>query len=410
MLRITGVYERSTVAGQSVLAFVPYGLPPRDPPLDVTGPVREELLAADKELARADIAADLVPAVDWFLYAFVRKEAVLSSQIEGTQATLLDILSFEASSGAERRADDRDVEEVCNYVDAVNWALGQLRDPGGLPLSVRLLSESHRRMMRGARGAEKAPGEIRRTQNWIGGTRPGNAAFVPAPPQHVGALLSDLERWLHANDPLPPLIRIGLAHAQFETIHPYLDGNGRIGRLLITLLLEHWGLLRQPILYLSHHFRRHRAEYYRCLGAVRTDGDWEGWLRYFLDGVANVASEAVEAARGLDRLVEGDRARILGAAAGSVAALRLHDELPRHPIVSVATVCRLLGTTKPTAAKAIAALESLGVLREVTGRSRDRWFHYAAYLERLEAGTELHESARAEPPPHPARNRFGVDL
>lgn len=288
--RATGRYERTTVGGEEVAAFVPFALPPADPPVIVDVVLAEPLRAAEQALVRLELAGEMVPSLDWFIYAFVRKEAVLSSQIEGTQATLVDLLTFEAQDGPEpRSAPDAGVEEVCNYLDALAHAREQLADAKGLPLSMRLLNETHARLMRGVRGAEKLPGEVRRSQNWIGGSRPGNAAYLPPPPHALGDVLGAFEKYLHADDSLPPLVRAGLLHVQFETIHPYLDGNGRIGRLLVTLLLEHWKLLTKPLLYLSLFFKRHREEYYRRLDAVRTLGDWEGWLDLFLDGVRTIA-------------------------------------------------------------------------------------------------------------------------
>ena len=331
----------------------------------------------------------MVPSLDWFIYAFVRKEAVVSSQIEGTQATLEDLLHFEAEE--DGKAVD-DVREVCNYLTAVGYARGQLRRPKGLPLSMRLLHEAHRRLMQGVRGAAKQPGEVRRSQNWIGGTRPANAVFVPPPPNELPALLGNLEKFLHAQNGLHPLVRIGLVHVQFETIHPYLDGNGRIGRLLITLLLEHWKLLSAPLLYLSLYFKRQRAEYYRLLGEVRRSGDWEGWMDYFLEGVATIADEAVIAARDIHALVSADREKLLGAKDASVTAIRLLDELPSHPVISIPRVVTLLDTTRPTAGKAVEVLEKLGIVAETTGKRRDRTFAYRAYLEKLRVGTELEET------------------
>ena len=243
--------------------------------------------------------------------------------------------------------------------------------------------------MRGVRGAERKPGEIRRSQNWIGGSRPGNAVYVPPPPHALAEALSAFEKYLHAGDTLPPLVRAGLLHVQFETIHPYLDGNGRIGRLLVTLLLEHWKLLGKPLLYLSLFFKRHRDDYYRRLSAVRVDGDWEGWTDFFLDGVATIADEAVASARELFALVTADRARVLQNDTTSVAGVRLFELLPRHPLVSVASVMKLLDTSKPTAARAIDTLSVAGVLLETTGKKRDRWYSYQGYLERLRVGTDL---------------------
>jgi Fic family protein len=356
--------------------------------------VAARLRAAEQALVRLELAGEMVPSLDWFIYAFVRKEAVLSSQIEGTQATLVDLLTFEAERTDNATPAKADVEEICNYLDALAFARGQLEDPAGLPLSMRLLHEAHRRLMRGVRGAEKQPGEVRRTQNWLGGTRPGNAAFVPPPPHALADALAAFEEYAHGDDGLPPLVRTGLLHVQFETIHPYLDGNGRIGRLLVTLLLEHWKVLTKPVLYLSLFFKRHRDEYYRRLNAVRVEGDWEGWLDYFLDGIATIADEAVSSARELFALVTTDRERIVEHAGTSVAAIRLFELLPRHPIVSVAYVMHKLGTSKPTAGRAVEALARAGVLVEITGKKRDRSWAYQSYLDRLRVGTEIEPSGR----------------
>jgi Fic family protein len=387
-MRVTGWDEVQNIGGEDVATFVPNALPPREPPLEVDSKRSVLLARAEQALARLEVAGEMVPSLDWFIYAFVRKEAVVSSQIEGTQATLVDLLEYEAEDD-RRRVED--VREVCNYLDALEYARRQFASPKGLPLSMRLLHEAHRRLMRGVRGHRKQPGEVRRSQNWIGGTRPGNAAFVPPPPEEVPALLGDLEKYLHADDTLPPLVRIGLAHVQFETIHPYLDGNGRIGRLLITLLLEHWKLLKAPLLYLSLFFKQHRAEYYRLLGEVRKSGNWEAWTDFFLDGVATIADEAVGTARDVFALVSADRQRVLAASGASVIAVRLLEQLPLHPVVTIPGIVKLLETTKPTAGKAVQLLESVGVLTETSGKRRDRTFAYKRYLERLRAGTELEE-------------------
>jgi Fic family protein len=386
-MRTTGRTLKRTVGGEEIATFVPYPLPPNNPPLIVHGELAALLSRAEQALARLEVASEMVPSLDWFIYAFVRKEAVISSQIEGTQATLIDLLEFEA--GQAGRVGVEDVNEVCNYLDAIKHARTQIKSARGLPLSMRLLNEAHRRLMRGVRGANKQPGEIRRSQNWIGGTRPGNAVFVPAPSKELPALLAELEKYLHTLNGLPPLVRIGLAHVQFETIHPYLDGNGRIGRLLITLLLEHWKLLSTPLLYLSLFFKRHRAEYYRLLGEVRRSGDWEAWMEFFLEGVATIAKEAVTAARDVFALISEDRRRLIAARGASVMAVRLMDRLPTHPVVTIPAVVKLLKTTKPTAGKAVQLLESLGVLAETTGKQRDRAYAYTAYLEQLRAGTEV---------------------
>jgi Fic family protein len=388
MARITGKYEHTSVGGEEVAAFVPHPLPPSGPPLALDANATELLRGAEHGLTRLDLAGEMVPSIEWFLYAFVRKEAVLSSQIEGTQASLVDLLRVEAGASPEG-ATEEDVEEVSNHLAALAHARSQISRKGGLPLSIRLLNQAHRRLLKGVRGADKRPGEIRRSQNWIGGTRPGNATFVPPPPREVSRLLGDLERYVHQTDPLHPLVRAALVHAQFETIHPYLDGNGRIGRLLVALLLEHWRLLSRPLLYLSLFFKQRRGEYYDRLSRVRTDGDWEGWTAFFLEGVATTAEEAVRDARSLFALVAQDRGRLIGSAGVSVSTLRLFEKLPRHPVVTLASVVRLLATTKPTAASAIAGLEKAGILSETTGRQRDRVFAYASYLKRLRSGTDL---------------------
>jgi Fic family protein len=402
--RATGRYERTTVGGEEVAAFVPHALPPMAPPVVVDAELAERLRAAEQALVRLELAGEMVPSLDWFIYAFVRKEAVVSSQIEGTQATLVDLLTFEAQEDAADKAQaavppTADVEEICNYLDALTHARKALADPRGLPLSMRLLNEAHQRLMRGVRGAEKLPGEVRHSQNWIGGSRSGNAMYVPPPPHALGEALGAFEKYIHTEDALPPLVRAGLLHVQFETIHPYLDGNGRIGRLLVTLLLEHWKLLTKPLLYLSLFFKRHRDEYYRRLNAVRIDGDWEGWLDFFLDGVATIADEAVASARELFALVAADRARVLAHEGMSVVALRLFELLPRHPVVTVASVMKVVDTTKPTAGRAIDLLVAAGVLVETTGKKRDRSFVYQSYLDRLRVGTELEV-----PRTRPARN------
>ena len=387
--RATGTYERTAGGGDEVAAFIPRALPPSDPPLAFDAAAAGRLQATEQALVRLELAGEMVPSLDWFVYAFVRKEAVLSSQIEGTQATLVDLLTFEAQEGGGAAAASADVEEVCNYLDALAFARGQLADPAGLPLSMRLLNETHKRLLRGVRDEERQPGEVRRSQNWIGGTRPGNAVYVPPPPHALGDVLSAFETYIHAEDPLPPLVRAGLLHAQFETIHPYLDGNGRIGRLLVTLLFERWKLLTKPLLYLSLFFKRHCEEYYRRLNAVRVEGDWEGWLDFFLEGVATIADEAVASARELFALVAEDRSRVLENAGASVAAVRLFELLPRHPILSVAFVMKQLGTSKPTAGRAVDALTDAGVLVEMTGKKRDRSWAYQRYLDRLRVGTEI---------------------
>lgn len=383
MARVTGQYQTTTVGGETVRAFVPHPLPP--PALAIEGHLATLHTNAVAAVTRLGVAGTMVPDADWFLYGFVRKEAVITSQIEGTQATLRDVLTFEATRKAER---PDDVQEVCNYVDALAHARREIKNPKGLRLTIRLLKESHKRLMRGARGAEKRPGEIRTSQNWIGGTRPGNAVFVPPPPSAVPETLSALERWIHGDDPLPPLVRAGLAHVQFETIHPFLDGNGRIGRLLIALLVEHWGLLPSPLLYLSLAFKRHQQAYYRLLSAVRTDGDWEGWTAFFLECVREAADDGVNTAQRLFALLNKDRRRLLNASGATVPAIRLFDTLPGQPVVTLAGAMKALKTTKPTAAKAISSLLDAKILKETTGRQRDRVYAYQGYLRLLTGDAE----------------------
>lgn len=380
MPRETGRYRVTKVHEEQVRAFLPHPLPPAKPPLAIEGERAELHVAALTALARLSVAGSMVPSTDWFLYGFVRKEAVLTSQIEGTQATLRDVLTYEATQQTDH---PDDVEEVCNYVEALTYARKQLATPKGLPLSTRLLCNAHRLLMRGGRGADQQPGEIRRSQNWIGGTRPGNARFVPPPPDEVSEAMAALERWLHSDDALPPLVKVGLAHVQFETIHPFLDGNGRIGRLLIALLVEHWRLLDQPLLYLSVAIRRRQQDYYARLAAVRTDGDWEGWTTFFLDCVREAADDGVRVAQALHALLVRDRQRLVGHERATVAAVQLLDRLPKHPVLTVPRAAEVLGLTAPPTRKAIDLLETIGVLRETTGKQRDRVYAYHEYLRIL---------------------------
>lgn len=358
-------------------AFIPAPLPP-DPPLDLSGPLRERLSEADYALGRLDGAVLTLPNPDLFVFMYVRKEAVLSSQIEGTQSSLQNLLAAEAQLFDPDTP--RDVNEVANYVRAMNHGLARLAD---LPVSVRLIREIHGELMQGVRGGRLAPGELRTSQNWIG---PGdctlaNATFVPPPPHEVPGALSDLERFLHDGAGLPPLIQVGLAHAQFETIHPFLDGNGRVGRLLITFLLTEKRLLGKPVLYLSHYFKQHRSEYYERLQAVRDAGDWEGWLGFFLEGVVSVSREAARTAAAILRMREEFRARIteeLGRAAAN--GQRVMDRLFDHPIVNVATVREWLDLTPAGANQIVSRLEGIGLLREITGYARNRRFVFEPYL------------------------------
>ena len=380
MTRTTGTYSISTTLDETVRAFVPHILPPTDPALP---PESFTNLNRQAELALARLAgvSGLVPSVDWLLYSAIRKEALLTSQIEGTQATLTDL--FDAEAGFKVSNTD-DVQEVSNYVRAFRWTQDQLRVRNGLPISVRLLCEAHRRLLDGARGAGKQPGELRRSQNWIGGTRPGNAVFVPPPPEHVPTLLADMERFIHdTSTDLPPMVKVALIHAQFETIHPFLDGNGRIGRLLIAALFEHWGLLSDPLMYLSGYLKQHMAEYYRRLSAIRTEGNWESWVRFFLEGVAIAAGDAEKTIIVVASLVSTDRKRLLQSTKAGPASYRLFEMLPIMPRFTIERVRQQLDTSFPTATAAVKLLEELGIVTEMTGQKKNRSYSYQAYVELL---------------------------
>ncbi len=381
----TGIYEVTSVGGERVRAFVPAPLPP-NPALILDGPLQQSLESAVLALGRLDGVSTLLPDEALFLYAYVRKEAVLSSQIEGTQSSLSDLLLFELDEAPGVPFDD--VVEVSNYVAALNHGLRRLRE--NFPLSNRLLREIHGVLLSRGRGSGKTPGEFRRSQNWIGGTRPGNAVFVPPPQTAVPDCMTALERFLHAEeDGLSVLLRAGLAHVQFETIHPFLDGNGRVGRLLVTLLLCHAGVLRQPLLYLSLYFKQNRATYYELLNQVRQTGDWEAWLTFFLEGVRLTATNAVSTAQRLIQMVQGDRSRIEateGRRTGS--ALRIHDALKARPILSLSAACSSTQLSFATASKAMELLVQNGVAREITGKRRGRIFVYDRYLSILNEGTE----------------------
>ena len=379
-MRSTGSYTTTTTLGEAVRAFVPKALPPARPALAAESYV-DGVRRAELALARLSGVSGLVPSVEWLLYSAIRKEALLTSQIEGTQATLTDLFDDEAGLAV---TNTDDVEEVTNYLRAFRLVRDNLRKPRGLPLSTRLLCDAHRLLLAGARGAGKQPGELRRSQNWIGGTRPGKAVFVPPPPERVAPLLADLERFIHdARPTLPPLVRVALAHVQFETIHPFLDGNGRIGRLLIAALLEQWRLLPEPLMYLSGYLKQHQAAYHRHLSAVRTDGDWEGWTRFFLDGVEAAAAEAERNIVAVASLVTADRRRLLAAPKAGAVSLRLFELLPLMPRFTIAQVRQKLDTTIPTATAAVKLLEDLGLVTELTGQKTNRSFSYQAYVELL---------------------------
>ena len=371
----------STV-GERVDAFAPPPLPPV-PPVDMkrlAGPLERANLA----LGRLDGMMSILPDTDLFLYMYVRKEALLSSQIEGTQSSLSDLLLFERAELSGTAPGD--VRDVVNYIAAMNHGLARIRQ--GFPVSQRLIREIHEELLSGGRGGGLQPGEFRRSQNWIGGTRPGNAVFVPPPHERVPDLLSDLEHFIHAETPdIPVLIEAGLVHVQFETVHPFLDGNGRLGRLLIVFLLCARGLLKEPLLYLSLYLKTHRQTYYSLLQRVRERGDWESWLEFFLEGVAETSHQATEAARELIALFAADRRRIEGLGRPAASALRVHAHLQRSPFAAVGETAEGLGLSPPTVARAIRHLERLGILRETTGRRRGQLFVYDAYLNILSRGT-----------------------
>jgi Fic family protein len=378
-----GGYHLTSSSGEPVWAFVPTPLPPR--PEVVLGPALQDLLTrAVHALGGLQAVGAFLPDPDLFLYMYVRKEAVLSSQIEGTSASLSDLLLSEHDAAPGAPLDD--VRQTSSYVRALTHGVRNIRDPTGLPLSNRLLREVHAILLDEGRGATRAPGEFRRSQNWIGGTRPGDAAFVPPPHERLEGLMADLETYLHSGG--NPLIRAALAHVQLETIHPFLDGNGRVGRILITLVLCESGLLTEPLLYLSLHLKRHRARYYELLGRVRSHGEWEEWLAFFLDGVISTARSAVTTTRAVTELLAVDRARVIADRA-SVATLRVFDALARGGVVARAPAAAArLGLAPRTAYAALENLESLGVVREVTGRRRDRVWVYDRYLHLLGEGTE----------------------
>jgi len=380
MKRATGTYVKSTTLGEVVQAFVPNSLPPKNPTLALE--VYQDLnRKAEMALARLSGVSGLVPSVDWLLYSAIRKEALLTSQIEGTQATLTDLFDEEAGF---KVSNTDDVEEVTNYLQAFRLVQEQLRDPKGLPISVRLLCDAHRLLLNGVRGAGKQPGELRRSQNWIGGTRPGNAVFVPPPPENVPQLLTDMERFIHDGvTDLPPMVKVALIHAQFETIHPFLDGNGRIGRLLIATLFEHWGLLAEPLMYLSGYLKQHHAEYYRRLSNIRSEGDWESWVTFFLEGVSVAAADAEHSIIEVASLIAADRKRLLQSPKAGPASYRLFEMLPMMPRFTIERVRQQLDTSFPTATAAVKVLEDLGIVTEMTGQKKNRSYSYQAYVELL---------------------------
>jgi Fic family protein len=380
----SGRYEISNTSGEQVRAFIPHDLPPK-PPLDLADTHQRLLERATLALGRLDSLSLLLPYPNFFLYAYVRREAVLSSQIEGTQSSLSDLLLFELEEVPGVPFDD--VVEISNYVAALEHGMARLRQ--GFPLSNRLIREMHDKLLAHGRGSEKSPGVFRRSQNWIGGTRPGTAHIVPPPPTEVEDCMTALEWFIHDERvPYPALMSAALVHVQFETIHPFLDGNGRVGRLLIALMLHHSGVLAQPLLYLSLYFKQHRTEYYRLLDIVRGEGDWEAWLEFFLHGVESTATSAVNTAQRLMALFKEDTGRIQKQGRSTATALQVYATLRERPAATLNEVCKRTGVTFPTAGKGMATLVELGIARELTGQRRNRIFVYDRYMSILSEGTE----------------------
>ncbi|HXJ21004.1 MAG TPA: Fic family protein [Polyangia bacterium] len=383
--RNTGEFVVRRIGGEDVRLYVPRPLPP-DPQLALTEADIDKLERANRALGRLDGLSQLLPDPDLFLYFYVRKEAVLSSQIEGTQSSLSDLLLFESETTPGVPLDD--VQEVSRYVAAMTHGVARLRED--FPFSLRLIREIHEKLLAKVRGAGKEPGQFRRSQNWIGGSRPGKAFYVPPPPEMLMDCLGRLEKFIH-DDPVktPTLLKAALVHVQFETIHPFLDGNGRLGRLLITLILCNEGALREPLLYLSLYFKQNRERYYELLQRVRTVGDWESWIRFFLDGVEETAGQAVNVAIKIRDLFAKDRERIakLGRVAGS--ALRVHELLQRRPLLSVPKGAKLLSLSAPTVRSSLQALADLGIVKETSGRRRDRIFGYRRYLDLIASDTNV---------------------
>lgn len=382
---LQGRYVTISTVGEKARAFVPAPLPPR-PPIDWSPELRGKFDQALLALGRLDSVSTLLPDTSLFLYMYVRKEAVLSSMIEGTQSSLSDLLLFELDQVPGVPLDD--VREVSNYVAALDQGLRLLEE--GLPLSLRLFREIHGVLLTKGRGSNQTPGEFRRSQNWIGGTRPGNAAFVPPPAEEVPECMSKLELFLHDRpEPTPVLLKAALAHVQFETIHPFLDGNGRLGRLLITLLLCEQRVLRKPMLYLSLYFKTHRQYYYELLGNVRLTGDWEAWLDFFAEAVIVTAGQAVETAQQLLDLSNRDRDKISGLGRAAATTLQVHRALMEHPIATSNSLVEKTGITPATVNKALGHLQQLGIVKELTAQKRNRLFSYAGYIEIMNRGTEL---------------------
>lgn len=380
-----GEFQITSTGDEPVRAFVPHPLPP-NPPLQMDGKLNQALAEAMLALGRLDGISSLLPDPARFIYAYVRKEAVLSSQIEGTQSSLSDLLLYELEESPGAPIDD--VVEVSNHVAAMEHGLERL--DGGFPLASRLIREIHGKLLSRGRGSSKTPGEFRISQNWIGGTRPGNAHFVPPPHSAVPDCMAAFEKFLNdRHDGLPPLIRAGLAHVQFETIHPFLDGNGRVGRLLITFQLCNDGVLSEPMLYLSLYFKQHREVYYNLLTHVRETGDWETWLEFFLEGVIETAGAAVDTAHRLLTMLDADRETLEGQGRRVGSVLRVHEALANKVILSLTGIRKMTGLSFPAASAAMDILAEQGIAREFTGRRRARLFAYSEYLAILNEGAEV---------------------
>ncbi len=382
--RETGEYLIISTVGQEVKAFVPYPLPPK-PALEISVSLRDAMDHAHLELGRLDSITSILPNRSLFLYMYIRKEAILSSQIEGTQSSLSDLLLFEMEGAPGVPLND--VREVSNYVVAMEYGLKRLHE--GFPLCNRLICEIHDKLLSKGRGADKQPGEFRTSQNWVGGTRPGNAHFVPPPPDKLPDCLTAFEKFLN-NEPerTPALIKAALAHVQFETIHPFLDGNGRLGRLLITLLLCHEKMIREPLLYLSLYFKQNRQAYYDLLQNVRTDGSWESWMVFFVDAIRDTARLAVSTANRLSEIIQKDRNTVQALGRISGSAHRVFDLMAERPLLSIPFACRKTGLVPNTVTKAMSALQRAGIVKEITGQKRNRLFSYDRYLRVLTEGTE----------------------
>jgi Fic family protein len=388
--KLQGQYKTISTVGEMAKAFVPAPLPPM-PPIAWAPDLRKKFDLAHVALGRLDSVSALLPDTLLFLYMYVRKEAVLSSMIEGTQSSLSDLLLFEMHEMPGVPLDD--VQEVSNYVSALYHGLELLEK--GLPFSLRLIKEIHRVLLSKGRGSSQAPGEFRRSQNWIGGTRPGNASFVPPPAGDLMACLGKFEMFLHDQpESTPALLKAALSHVQFETIHPFLDGNGRLGRLLITLLLCEQKILSKPMLYLSLYFKTHRQYYYELLNRVRIAGDWEAWLDFFADAIIDTATQAIKTAKQLLDLSEKDKEKISGIGRAAISTLKIHRILMEHPIATSGWLVEKTGITPATVNKALRHLVTLGIVRELTTKKRNRLFSYIRYIEVLNQGTDLPERTR----------------